>query len=213
MATGYLIPTAETSVELRERNSRFVGICAPAGAVAAARAFVDAVRRRHPDASHWAFAFAVGHGSSVTHGMSDDGEPSGTAGRPVLAVVQGSGLGDLVVVVVRWFGGTKLGTGGLVRAYTAAAQQVLAATPTARKVALRDVVVCLPWDRYDACRDAVQRAGDGVQIAAEEFGADARLHLRGAADEVEPLLHRLRDLTRGRAQVLSDTGRGDAPTP
>lgn len=205
MATGYPIPAAEASAQLRERGSRFLGICAPAGSVAAARQFIAQVRLRHPEASHCAFAFAVGHGGSVTCGMSDDGEPPGTAGRPVLAVVQGSGLGDLVVVVARWFGGTKLGTGGLVRAYTAAAQQAVAATPTVLKVALRDLVVRLPWDRFDPCRDAARRAGGLVRVAGEGFGGEPTLHLQGPAEELAALLTRLRDLTRGRAEILSDT--------
>lgn len=202
MSAGYPVPSAETSIELRERNSRFLGVCAAVATVDAARAFLDEVRRRHADASHHVYAFAVGHGATVTHGMSDDGEPSGTAGRPVLAVVRGSGLGDVIVVVVRWFGGTKLGTGGLVRAYTAAAQQVLAVTPTANKVDTRDLVVRLPYARFDACREALRRAGEDVEVVDECFGEDARLTLRGAAEALDEALRQLTDLTAGRVEVL-----------
>ena len=164
------------------------------------------MRARHTDASHHVYAFAVGHGASVTHGMSDDGEPSGTAGRPVLAVVQGSGLGDLIVVVVRWFGGTKLGTGGLVRAYTKAAQEVLAATPTALRVELREVVVHLPYDRFDPCREVLRRAAlddpeAAVEVVDEAFTDEARLRLRGPVAAIEAVLLRLRDATAGRAVV------------
>lgn len=209
MAVGYLIPAAESSAEHVDRGSRFLGLCAPVDTVEAARGFLEDVRRRHPDASHHVHAFAVGHGASVTHGMSDDGEPSGTAGRPVLAVVQGCGWGDLIVVVVRWFGGTKLGTGGLVRAYTKAAQEVLAVTPPTRRVETRTVIVRLPYERYDSCRDALRRAGEeepdnAVDVVGETFGAEATLTLCGPAAGVDEVLRRWRDLTAGRATRLDD---------
>jgi putative IMPACT (imprinted ancient) family translation regulator len=78
-----------------------------------------------PNASHHVYAFRVGHGNSIIEGMSDDGEPTGTAGPPVLAVLRGTQIGDIIVIVTRYFGGTKLGTGGLVRAYPEAAQIAL----------------------------------------------------------------------------------------
>ena len=87
-----------------------------------AKAFLAAVRAEMPDANHHVYAYRVGFGNSVIEGMSDDGEPSGTSGPPVLAVLRGSGIGDVIVVVTRYFGGTKLGTGGLVRAYSDAAR-------------------------------------------------------------------------------------------
>ena len=95
MAAGYPIPAAEAQVELRFKNSRFIGTAGPAPTVEEARAFIARLREQFPDASHHAYAFAAGFGSSVIHGMSDDGEPAGTAGRPMLAVVQGAGLGDV----------------------------------------------------------------------------------------------------------------------
>ena len=98
MAEGYPVPTGEAVIEIEVKRSRFIGYAAPAATVEAARGFIESVRQRHPDASHHVYAFEVGHGASVTHGMSDDGEPSGTAGRPMLAVVQGADLGDVVVV-------------------------------------------------------------------------------------------------------------------
>lgn len=207
MATGYLIPASEASAEHVDRGSRFLGVCACVDTVESAKAFLAQMKTRYPDASHHVYAFAVGHGATVTHGMSDDGEPSGTAGRPALAVVQGSGWGDLIVVVMRWWGGTKLGTGGLVRAYTRAAQDALAATETTRKVELKTAVVRVPYDRYDVCREALRRAADEdpenvVDIVEETFAADATLHLRGPEAAVEAALARFTDLTSGRAEVI-----------
>ena len=207
MATGYLIPAAEASAQITDRGSRFLGICTCVETVEEARAFLQEVRRRHADASHHVYAFAVGHGASVTHGMSDDGEPSGTAGRPVLAVVQGAGLGDLIVVVIRWFGGTKLGTGGLVRAYTKAAQQALAATSTVRRVQTKTVVMRLPYDRYDACLESLRRAAEqdpenAVEIVDEAFAEHATVHLCGPEEGVDAMIIHFRDVTSGRAQLL-----------
>src|ERR671921_1142335 len=92
------------------------------------------IRAEMPDAAHHVYAYIVGHGATTTLGMSDDGEPSGTAGRPVMAVLKGSGLGDVALVITRYFGGTLLGTGGLVRAYGDAAKAVLAILPRTEKI-------------------------------------------------------------------------------
>src|SRR5918912_1103095 len=99
------------------------------------------IRVEMPDAAHHVYAYIVGHGATTNLGMSDDGEPSGTAGRPVMAVLRGSGLGDVALVVTRYFGGTLLGTGGLVHAYGDAARAVLAALPREEKVARRQLVL------------------------------------------------------------------------
>ena len=99
-------------------------------------------------------AFLIGFGNSVTAHCNDDGEPSGTAGRPILAVLQGSGLGDIAVVVTRYFGGTKLGTGGLVRAYSDATKAVLAILPRAEKVPTTQCMLALPYNLLERVRSA-----------------------------------------------------------
>src|SRR6186997_3012409 len=111
------IPAGPAGAEIRAGNSRFIATAGLAASVAAARASIAAARAEMPDASHHVYAYVIGHGATTTLGMSDDGEPSGTAGRPALAVLRGSGLGDVVLVITRYFGGTLLGTGGLVHAY------------------------------------------------------------------------------------------------
>ncbi len=106
MDTRYLIPAKQTRIEIIVVNSRFIATAAPVFSVEQAKAFIAKMRREFADASHNVPVFLVGHGRSVTAHCSDDGEPSGTAGRPALAVLQGSGLGDIAVVVTRYFGGT-----------------------------------------------------------------------------------------------------------
>ena len=124
------IPAARADAELIIKNSTFIGTVGHAPDVAAAQQFISELKSRYSDASHNASAFAVTSGPQAIIGSSDDGEPGGTAGRPMLAILQGSGLVQAVAVVTRYYGGTKLGTGGLVRAYGAAVREALATLPT-----------------------------------------------------------------------------------
>jgi uncharacterized YigZ family protein len=142
----YPVPAARHRVEEIIRRSRFITTAAPAEDVAAARAFIEEMRSEFADASHNCFAFAAGPpGSTAQMGMSDDGEPGGTAGRPMLAVLQGSGVGDIAVVVTRYFGGIKLGTGGLVRAYAGGVKAALASLPLQEKIAWATVRAQSPY--------------------------------------------------------------------
>ena len=140
----YPIPAEETRTEIQVLNSRFIATAAPVLSVDEAKAFVARIRQEFADASHNVPAYLVGYGASVVAHCTDDGEPSGTAGRPALAVLRGSGLGDVAVVVTRYFGGTKLGTGGLVRAYSDAVRAVLEVLPRAEKVPTHTVLVAAP---------------------------------------------------------------------
>lgn len=205
--TPYPIPAARTTVTTTAGNSTFVAVLDRADSVEAARAFVAEQRRATPDATHHCYAFAVGFGASVTHGSSDDGEPSGTAGRPILAVVAGSGLGDVVVVVARWFGGTKLGTGGLVRAYTDAAKAVLAACPRESKVDRRRLVGRAPYAVFDIARRAAVAAGGDVLDG--DFGADVGLTVEVEADRAPLVAAAVAEATAG-AVVLVVEEPGDA---
>jgi uncharacterized YigZ family protein len=145
----YFVPARETRIEHRVVNSRFIATLAPAFSVDEARAFIARIQEEFADATHHVPAYVIGHGAAVTAHCNDDGEPSGTAGRPALAVLQGSGLGDAVVVVTRYFGGTKLGTGGLVRAYGDAVRAVLKAAPRAVKTLTHTVMIEIPYPLYE----------------------------------------------------------------
>jgi len=171
-----IIPAAPASVELMVVNSRFIASAAPAFSVEEAKDFIQQVRRQYADASHNVPVFLIGHGSSVTAHCSDDGEPSGTAGRPALAVLQGSGLGDIAVVITRYFGGTKLGTGGLVRAYSDSMRAVLAAVPRARKVATVTAAFEMPYAFFERAR--LMTAEFQGEILDEDFGANVLMTVR-----------------------------------
>ncbi len=199
MTERYLIPAEEIQVEMVVVNSRFIATAAPVFSVEEARGFIARVREEFSDASHNVPAFVVGHGASVTAHCSDDGEPSGTAGRPALAVLKGSGLGDAAVVVTRYFGGTKLGTGGLVRAYSGAVRAVLEHLPLAEKVATHTVMLAVPYPYFERVRLLVP-AHHGV-ILDEDFAADVTVTARFAIEHVPAFQEALQELSAGTLQA------------
>ncbi len=195
----YLIPARMARSEIEVMNSRFIASAAPAFSVDEARAFISQIRQEFPDASHHVPAFLIGFGASVTAHCSDAGEPAGTAGRPALAVLQGSGLGDVVVVVTRYFGGTKLGTGGLVRAYTDAVKAVLADLPRAEKIPTCTVMLAFEYTYLERIRLMV--AEHHGLILDEDFGADVTLTVRFAVEMLAGFQSGLQNLTRGSVQA------------
>jgi uncharacterized YigZ family protein len=149
MSNKLLVPAKEVSHEIRVSNSRFIVYVARVNSTQSAREYIEHTKGRYPDATHHVPAYLIGHGASVTAHCSDAGEPAGTAGRPVLAVLQGSGLGDIVMVVIRYFGGTRLGTGGLVRAYSQAAREALEILPLAQKCSSTTIEISLEYSLYE----------------------------------------------------------------
>ncbi len=194
-----LVPACETRQEILVVNSRFIAAIAPAFSVEEARGFIVAIRADYPDASHHVPAFIIGHGASLTEHCSDDGEPSGTAGRPAMAVLKGSGLGDAVVVVTRYFGGTKLGTGGLVRAYTDAVKAVLADLPLAVKAPTNTVQCDLPYHYYERIKQLAARCHG--QVIEEIFAAEVSLTWRFLKEELNQFQAGLMEMTNGSVQA------------
>ncbi len=166
----YRVPAKETRAELIVVNSRFIATIAPVSSIDEAKLFIRKTKEEFSDASHNVPAYVIGHGSSVIAHCNDDGEPSGTAGKPALAVLQGSGLGDVAVVVTRYFGGTKLGKGGLVRAYSDAVRAVLKVVPIAEKVQTHTAMMVIPYSIYERVKKLIQE-NKGV-ILDEDFGGD-----------------------------------------
>lgn len=140
-----------TSAELIVRKSRFLSEATPVASPEEARKIWRERKSTYTNGGHIVFAFICGPQGGVM-GCSDDGEPSGTAGRPVLEVLKGSGITNVLLTVARWFGGIKLGTGGLVRAYTESAQLALADAPVAELVPLTRFELTLPYLHYENVR-------------------------------------------------------------
>ena len=195
----YRVPAKQTRVEMRVINSRFIATAAPAFTVDEARAFIAGIKSEFSDASHNVPAFLVGHGASVIAHCSDDGEPAGTAGRPILAVLRGSGLGDTVLVVTRYFGGTKLGTGGLVRAYSDAARQVLGVLPLAVKEPTHTLSIICRYSLYEPVRRLV--AQHGGEVLEEEFAADVTVTVRLSTERFPDFQSGLAELSAGQVEA------------
>jgi uncharacterized YigZ family protein len=197
----YRVPAGTVRVELEVSRSRFVGTLDNAESVEAARAFIQARRQEMPDATHHVYAFKVGYGASVTEGLSDDGEPTGTAGPPTMAVVRGADIGDIVLVITRYFGGIKLGTGGLVRAYGDTARAALAAMRTRDKIPLCRVGLTLPYSLYERAR--LIAAAHQAVVDDEEFGAEVSLYLTMPISALPGFTAAMLDLSAGRVRPVA----------
>ena len=185
---------------LEVKHSRFLAHAAPVDGAEEALRFLDDVADR--DATHNCWAWRIGH----DYRSSDDGEPAGTAGRPILAAIDGQGFDRIMVVVTRWFGGIKLGAGGLVRAYGGAAAECLRAAPRRALVDLREVELRAPFDDLGAVHVAL--AVHGAMKLDERFDAlGVLMRLRLPADRVGALAAQLRDATRNRARIGDNAGR------
>lgn len=198
---SWLIPAAPVTFSEEIKKSRFITLLAHTDGVEAAKAFVESSRAAHPDARHHCVAWVAGPpNDSQQLGFSDDGEPAGTAGKPMLAQLMGSGVGEITAVVVRYYGGVLLGTGGLVKAYGGGVHQALSQLATVRK---------MPLTEYTLWCDYAQLAG--VEALLGQFEGkivtsnyQASVHLRVALPHsiVEAFSARLADFSRGTLQLL-----------
>ena len=187
---SYRAPAAESRAEIREKGSVFLAVIGPAADEAAAKAFLQSLEREFPDATHHCWAWRLG--SPARERGSDAGEPSGTAGVPILQVLRGAGLSDAVAVVVRWYGGTKLGKGGLARAYAGATREALAGLAVTDKVPTVRVDVEIPYEKVGAVKRLLRPPE--VELESEEYGAAARLRLAVHEERLEALRGALADL-------------------
>ena len=203
MSLRYLVPARRHATEIQISRSRFISTADYAPTVEAARGLLDELRQAMPDASHHVHAFIVGHGASITRGMSDDREPSGTAGRPTMSVVEGSGLGDICVVTTRYFGGIKLGTGGLVKAYTQSAQAVLESLPRRMHEERERYHIQVPYALYEQTLRVLEAAE--AQLDPPDFLANIDLRFNLVVDREEALRAALSELSAGQIQLSRQT--------
>lgn len=195
-ARSYLTPRRDAQVEIEVRRSRFLCTIARVEDEEAARAVVAHLRKAHHDARHHCSAFVLGPDSGVER-SNDDGEPSGTAGAPMLEVLRGHAVSDVVAVVTRWFGGTLLGAGGLVRAYGDSVRAGLDAAGTQRRTLVQELL--LEVSHTDAGRVESELRTRGVAVLAVDYADAVTLRL-GAAPADVPRLHALvAELTSGSA--------------
>lgn len=188
--TSLRAPVAEAQALLREQKSRFLAIVSPVQEAREALDRVEALRRLHHDATHHCWAWRLGLPPSER--AFDAGEPRGTAGTPILQVLRGAELTDVLVTVVRWFGGTKLGRGGLARAYRGATELALEGLSTIRRTLSVRLELEVPYPRLAAVKRLVHPPQ--VELASEDYGERVRLCLQVQAEGQAAVEGRLKDL-------------------
>lgn len=200
MTEPYRIPASIQRTETTVANSRFIATVAPIFSVEEAKAFLAQIRAEMPDASHHVYAYRVGYGKSTIEGMSDDGEPSGTAGPPTLSVLRGMDIGDVIIVITRYFGGTKLGTGGLVRAYSESAHVAFNQLKTEEKIEKTMLGIEVPYSYYEQVKRLINEHGGALMD--ETFTTDIMVIVEFARAAVPAFTTTLRDLTAGRVEPI-----------
>ncbi len=197
----YQIPADSISVEQELKRSRFIATIGRAPDKRQADAFIRMVRSTYPDANHHCWAYVAGNPfETVQTGMSDDGEPQGTAGKPMLSILQHSKIGEIAVVVTRYFGGIKLGTGGLVRAYSSSVQLALQKLPLTEYVALASAQITLPYP----LEDRIRRLLDKMQATIKDVIYEdwVVLMVEFPANIEVDLQRQIGNQTRGEAQFI-----------
>jgi uncharacterized YigZ family protein len=198
---AYQIPAGNINIEQEIKRSRFITSIGRAPDKHQATSFIERIRSTYPDANHHCWAYVAGNPfDTVQIGMSDDGEPQGTAGKPMLSILQHRKIGEIVVVVTRYFGGIKLGTGGLVRAYSSSVQMALQKLPTVEFVALAKAHITLPYPYEDRIRRLLEK----MQVAIKDVIYKDRVVLLvefPASMELE-LEQQIGNHTQGQAQYI-----------
>ena len=197
----YLVPTGFGEDEFYEKKSRFIGRVWPVDTEEAALEMIQQMKKHHYDATHNCWAYIIKDGPVR---FSDDGEPGGTAGMPMLQVLQREGLYNIVCVVTRYFGGILLGAGGLVRAYTKGAKIAVDAAGKSMKRVWTALYVPIPYNYYERVKLEVDAFG-GI-LRDTQFGADVELEILVPEAQAQPFLDRLIDMSAANVEGM-ETGK------
>lgn len=191
-------------IEEDAKGSRFLGQAFQATSEAEAREKLDAVRARYPTATHHCWAYRIGAPESARERSDDDGEPGRTAGPPILRALTADDVTDALIVVTRYFGGTKLGKGGLVRAYGSAARTALAAAPRRETYRLRTLRFAAGYDDLGAVEALLGKMADTITDVTREFEPAPRFAVTVHASRAPELARALSDATAGRIDATPD---------
>ncbi len=187
-----------TNVELKERGSRFIAQAIPVNSKQAAEVTIEEICKTYFDATHNCFAYRVGWASKEYSRFNDDGEPSGTAGKPILQVILGRELTNVLIMVTRYFGGTKLGTGGLIRAYGGAAALALEHAEL-RNCYIADLIaVECSYDKQNVVSMAIEKFD--ASVVHSEFAENVRYRLAIRQDNVQPFIKFVVNQTAGQVR-------------
>ncbi|TRX58146.1 YigZ family protein [Thalassomonas sp. M1454] len=205
-ATPYLIPTDEIEVETIVNRSRFICAIKHCSDNTAVKAFIEQIRLQYPDASHHCYAFVSSRpDDSQSYGFSDDGEPSGTAGRPMLAMLQGSQIGELCAVVTRYFGGVKLGTGGLQRAYGNSVRQALLELPTQLKTPTEQVHLSCEYHQIKDIEHYAEQFNG--KVVEQTYGEQVQLLIELPIPVITDFCQRIIEITGGQVSPKTNNNK------
>ena len=197
----YKIPAKLYRTEETIKRSRFIASVAHAATEIDAKAFISEIKNEFPDAAHHCWAYVAGPPGDTAHvGMSDDGEPHGTAGRPMLTVMLHSEIGEIVAVVTRYFGGTKLGKGGLVRAYSGSVKNALKGLNVKPKRHVLLLTVNLGYSNITVAKQVMSSFGS--EIIEENYAADVSFKIKLPRENESRFIRAITDLTGGDIEIV-----------
>ena len=201
----YPIPAERFRSEIEVKHSRFITTVETVESAEAALDFISQLKHEFPDATHNCWAYLIGPpGSTDRIGLSDDGEPHGVAGKPMLTTIQHSGIGDIVVVVTRYFGGTKLGKGGMVKAYTQAVKTALDKLKTTEKIDWIELTVEVGYPLLDPIERLLPEFE--VELLEKQFAEQIVMKLKLPEEHLEQFSTRLTDLSSGQIEIKRSSG-------
>ncbi|MGN0435394.1 MAG: YigZ family protein [Wujia sp.] len=198
MSDSYINLIKGAEGEIVEKKSRFIAQIQPVSTEEEAYAFIESIRKKHYAARHNCFAFSIGAGMPTLR-FSDDGEPQGTAGKPILEVINGSGIHNICIVVTRYFGGTLLGTGGLVRAYTDASKEALKYCETKLMQPLKPVHIRTSYTDMGKLQYIL--GNNGIDTGDTSFEADVLIRVRIPTEICDRVLSEITEATGARARL------------
>jgi len=193
-----IVPAKISNSELEIKKSKFIGYCFYAETEKEAKEIILSLKSKYKTATHVVYAFICGKPNSQTMGMSDDGEPKSTAGKPILQVLKGSRLTNIVCAVIRYFGGIKLGTGGLVKAYTEAARSALANLETKQLIDESEITITVSYDSFDSVRKIIT-SEQQTKILSEEFMNEVKIKVSIPDTKIEMIINKIKNATSNKA--------------
>ncbi len=202
MNENLYIPVGSSRTELVVKKSRFISQCFYIETDKEAKEIVSRLWKDHKDARHIVYGFIYGARNSQTMGMTDDGEPKGTAGKPVLQVLKGSSITNILCTVVRYFGGIKLGTGGLVKAYTEAAQQAVKELKVKEMIDEVGFSVAVGYEIYEQVKRAAENYS--AAIISEEFTDSVAIKIRVPERYLRDIEAAISDISNGKAHIITE---------
>lgn len=197
---SYQVPAGISTAQQIIKKSRFIATVGRAGTRREAEDFIESVRDLHPTASHNCYAFLSCAPGGTDIGFGDDGEVSGTAGRPMMTLLEHSGIGEIAAVVTRYFGGIKLGPGGLLRAYTGSLRAALGELELEEHVSVKDGHIVFSYAHENSIRVLFEKSG--VTITSVERGEDIRFGFTVPLGVAASLEERVASLTRGKSRLV-----------